>query len=234
MKRIISAVAVTALALLASGCVTVTPPISLKPEFWQQRQGTIGVVMQGVTPMDMYAAGQQGLLDVAISRGANSALIDTLRAADTPRLKQIPVNIEKQFAARGFTVKMLDKPVEIDKLPDFTGDATTHAKKDFRGLKQAGIDRILLINVPRAGIQRGYYGFIPLGGPSTTVTIVGQMVDLSTNQLLWNQTTAGSDPIPDPWDAPPEFENVVKAVTQTKERIAAEFERGLFAPPAAR
>lgn len=219
-----------ALTIFLGGCAT-APQIGLKQEFWQQKEAGIGIVLQQVPQMDMFSAGNQGILDIAISRGVNGAIIDKLRASDVPRLKQIPANIEKQLVNRGFNVKVLENSIDMDKLPDFKGDTSTHAKKDFRSLKQPGVDRLMVVTVRNVGIQRGYYGFIPLGAPTTIVNISGFLVDLNTNALLWNHAATGSDPIQDPWDAPPEFSNVIAAVTQTKDRVAASFERALFAPP---
>jgi hypothetical protein len=227
LKKLV-ALCASALMMFLAGCVSVAPQIGLKQEFWQQKEAGIAIVIQEVPQMDMFAAGGQGILDVAISRGVNGTMIDKLRATDVPRLKQIPANIEKQLAARGFSAKVLDKPIDMDKLPDFKGDTTTHAKKDFRGLKQPGVDRLLVVTVQRVGIQRAYYGFIPLGAPTTALNISGYMIDLNTNGYLWNHDANGSDPIADPWDTPPEFSNVIAAVSQTKERVASAFERALF------
>lgn len=231
MRRILAAMSVAAAVLLTSGCASVTPQMSVNSKFWQNRQSTIGIAQTTTPAATAHMEGQQGLLDVAINQGMASDLNKKLETVETTRANNIPSNFAKLLTDRGFSVKTLAAGFDDSKLPDFkkeSGSSGYFAAKDYRGLKSEGIERLLVVKVRRVGTARPYYGFIPLGGPSAVFDVSGQLVDLNTNELLWNNDSTSRTVVPDPWDQPPSFDNIVNAVRQEMEKGSTAFERRFF------
>lgn len=89
--------------------------------------------------------------------------------------------------ARGFRVVAIDEYIDLNLLPRFTPPASTHARKDYRGMSQAkGLDLLIVLNVQKYGT---YCGYLDQRNISTGVTaaITGEMVDMRTNRLLWRR-----------------------------------------------
>jgi uncharacterized protein (UPF0335 family) len=230
MKKIIFA---GLLALMLVGCASVQQPVSLNPSFWENRQQTVGVAMTTSTPPTATMLGQQGLLDIVINRGNAKSLIGFLEQMEIARLKTIVKEFSDQLAARGFNVKTIDEPIDISKLDKFSGQSgeTPFAKLDFRKLKTDDMDKLIVISVNRVGTVRNYYGFIPLDAPQADLSLTGQMVDLSNNQLLWYTVESKTMPIPEPWDQAPSFENVSGAVLANVDQGLESFQQSFFAGP---
>lgn len=234
MKRFFAALMMAGATLLTTGCATVTPQVAVGSKFWENRQGTIAISQAAIPAPAAFQEGSQGLLDVAINQGMASDLNKHLQTLSTARAAAIPDNFSRLLTDRGFSVKKLDKPVDESALPDFkqaSGTGGVYAKKDYRSLKSEGVDRLLVIQVKRSGTARPYYGFIPLAGPSVVFDVTGQLIDLSTNELLWNHDGTNRALVPDPWDQPPTFGNITASLTEQMEKGSAAFERTFFAEP---
>jgi len=78
------------------------------------------------------------------------------------------------------------------------------------------------------GTTRAYHGFLPLGAPSSYVAIVGQLVDLKTNKLLWYQTIESSEFAAGEWDEAPEYPNLMKAVSSSTDDAANRLRASFF------
>lgn len=230
MKKIISAAFV---ALMLVGCATVQKPVSLNPSFWENRQQTVGVAVTKSNPPDAMMLGQQGLLEYAINRGVAKSLIDFLEKMEIARLKTVTKEFAEQLTARGFKVQTIDEPIDVSKLDKFSGKSgeTSYATLDFRKLKTDNMDKLIVISVNRVGTVRNYYGFIPLDAPQADLSLTGQMVDLSDNQLLWYTVENKTMPIPEPWDQAPSFENVAGAVLANVDQGLESFQQSFFAGP---
>jgi len=221
------------LALMLVGCATVQQPVSLSPSFWENRQQTVGVAVTTSTPPTAMMLGQQGLLDIVVNRANAKSLIEFLEKMEIARLKTIAKEFSDQLTARGFNVKTIDEPIDVSKLEKFSGksEGTSFAQLDFRKLKTDDMDKLIVISVNRVGTVRNYYGFIPLDAPQADLSLTGQMVDLSNNQLLWYTVENKTMPIPEPWDQAPSFENVAGAVLANVDQGLESFQQSFFAGP---
>ena len=230
--RSLAGLGLAALTIFLTGCGTIQKPVALKPTFWEQRQAVVGIAVAPVGKPTAQMMGAQGLLDIAINTANAKAMVERMESTEFKRLAAIPANIGGHLKDRGFTVKVLEQPVDQAKLADFSG-GENFTRKDFRSLASQGIERLLLIEVVQYGTTRNYYGFLPLGAPSANMVLKGSLIDLKTNELLWYQTYTTTRPVSDPWDQTPEYPNVIGAVTANIDAGSVQIERALLAAPAA-
>lgn len=198
------------------GCATAPGPRPMQSDFWSQTGQSVVVALTQLPETAAHKVGAQGLLDIAI----NNAMADDLSNA----LKTITLDdsygqarseVVKRLQERGITSSFTEKMIDVASLPDFGGadKSGAYAAKDFRSLKEdLGADRLLLFTVIAVGTQRSYYGFVPTSRPVAVLSARGEMIDLHTNEVLWRDVTLNTAPIADPWDEPPEFQNVKAAV----------------------
>jgi len=225
-------IAVVGLLLLLSACATTSPTVPMKTEFWSQTDRSISVVIAKLPPTRAHRAGPQGLLDIAI----NETLADELGKA----LESITLNdsygqarseVVKRMQERGLKASFTDTIVDVDKLEIFQApdQSRVYAREDFRPLKATvGSDRLLVFRVTQVGTLRSYYGFVPISRPNAVLNARGEMIDLTTNEVLWRDTTSHTAATADPWDQPPEFTNVHAAVQKVIEDARREMVDKLF------
>lgn len=214
-KRI--AVAFIGAALLASACAP--SRITVKPEFWQDRQARIGVALTPRPDAGAHKVGAQGLLDMAINAGMASDLkahLQTLSIADFVAVRD---RFAQELARRGMNVVVLPDLVDPTKFPEWGEEPPKVENLYERNLAslraEQKLDAIVLLQVRRYGTIRSYYGFIPLSAPAGFFEAKGQMVDLRTNALLWQtQMTEqqASVPAEGDWDQPPSYPNLTAAL----------------------
>ena len=230
--------ALTGLVLaLLQGCATVQPNVALDSGFWNEKDKTVAVVVAKLPPADYMTTGQQGLLDVAINEGANSALNDHLQNLDISEFKAIGEYFTSILKDKGLNVTGLHVDFEVPELRQFHGKkdgGTVFGHRDYRMLKQrVDADQVLLIEVSRAGVVRPYYGFFPTGEPLANFVTEGRLVDLETNRILWRAHFETNLAIQKPWDEPPTFPNVTTAIYKSLEQAKVTLQNDFRIQPAA-
>lgn len=208
--------------LLVSGCATVQPPVPVAETFWAEKDKTVVVVVRKLPQADFITVGQQGLLDIAINEGANSALNDYLHALDLSEFLSIGEEFKILLEEQGMAVSEVKLDYPMPELRAFRGKNDgegIYARYDYRAMRnQLGADRLLLVSVSQAGISRAYYGFFATGEPMTTFVTNGLVVDLHSNRVLWRAHFDPKQNIQTPWDEPPVFPNVTSAFYKTLEQ----------------
>lgn len=211
------ALAVVGAALLGSACAP--SRITVKPEFWQDRQSRIGVALAPRAEAGAHKVGAQGLLDMAINAGMASELKAHLNTVDVSEFDRIRDRFAQELGKRGMNVVVLPLNVDPTKYPEWGEDPPKIENLYERNLAalrtEQKLDAIVLLQVRRYGTIRSYYGFIPLGAPAGFFEAKGQMIDLKTNALLWQtQTTEQQATVPavGEWDQPPSYPNLTAAL----------------------
>lgn len=214
---------VVVFALMVSACAA-TPQFAARPEFWSEKDRVIGVAIAKPPAAAAHKQGQQGLLDMAINAGMASDLDTHLSKYDTAQINELADRMVVYLKGKGYNAKRIAEPVDIETLPKFeakdSGGGKHYAVKDFSAMKTAhGVDKVVLLSINSIGTIRNYYGFVPLGAPQGISNLSGQVINLHSNSLEWNQ--AASQVVPNTeseWDMPPEYPGLTKAVNSAFEQ----------------
>jgi hypothetical protein len=203
--------------ILLAGCATLTPDIAVEKSFWQNKNQVVAVATTVIPKPSTHMAGSQGLLDVAINNAMAGELSNHLQTLDTSDINKLEDDIATYLSKKGFKVKRIPNQVNLDDFADFKKEKSGsehYAVKDFRQFKsQYGADKLVLISAVRLGTVRNYYGFIPTSSPTGLSHLRGQIINLDTNQLEWNQTVEQTVPFEgEEWDTPPNYPSLSKAV----------------------
>src|SRR5512133_3110232 len=204
-------------ALITSACAP--SRLTVKPEFWQDRQARIGVVLTRHPDAGAHKVGAQGLLDMAINAGMAADLKSHLQKVDVGEFDGIRERFAQELGSRGMNAVALPGYLDPSTYPERGEDAPQIENAYDRNLAalraEQKLDAVVLLQVRRYGTIRSYYGFIPLGAPQGFFEVKGQMVDLKTGALLWqtqipeNQATV---PASGEWDQPPDYPNLTAAL----------------------
>lgn len=187
--------------------------IALSENFWQEKPKIVIVHHKAPSP-SMTVSGEQGLLDMAITRVANDKIIKRLKQAD---LKWYP-NVSKQFSQR---LKERAIDTSVDPIP-------VDNKKSI--LIRAQGNKVLAIKLQTVGIRRVYsMGFIPGGSPQAYCILSGELLDPNNkSKPLWKSEIEIMQPIKEPWDQPGEFGNLMLALNEATTTAEAELLDSFF------
>jgi hypothetical protein len=192
-----------AAAAMLTGCAAqIQKPIDLDPQFWSEKEPTIGVAMTTMPASQLVLGGNQGLLDLAINKGINSKLsaqVATWKLQDTAT---IPDEIVAKLQAKGYKAKKIDDVIDLAQYKEAKFHEGFYAR-DLTPLQaKYGVDRLLLISYTASGAYRTYYSVIPTSVPTPQVGGIGVVVDLRDNHLLWYKPFAVTQPAQGEWDQP--------------------------------
>jgi hypothetical protein len=216
-QRLRIALAALGAALLASACAPAR--LTVKPEFWQDRQARIGVALAPHPEAGAHKVGAQGLLDMAINAGMASELQSHLKKVDVGEFDRIRERFVQELGKRGMNVVALPGFLDPSTYPARGEDAPQVENaydRDLAALRSGQkLDAVVLLQVRRYGTIRSYYGFIPLGAPQGFFEVKGQMVDLKTGAVVWQTQVPeiqATVPASGEWDQPPDYPNLTAAL----------------------
>jgi len=203
------------LALVFSGCAEQNIP--LDHSFWQQPHQKIAVAKAKETSVGFYPVGGQGLLDVAINEGVNHKLSVYLKHTNLSWFHALPTKIADQLKKqRGWKVRAVST-VNRDPLPNNEIRGKNPAKKDFRIFaKKFSSHRLLLLQMQQYGVQRRYYGFIPISEPTAICDLKGELIDLHNNQILWRYDSVAYGTIKGDWEKSPHHKVLLDALKEAR------------------
>jgi hypothetical protein len=211
------ALAALGAALFTSACAPTK--LTVKPEFWQDREARIGVALAPRPEAGAHKVGAQGLLDMAINAGMASDLKAHLRKVDMGEFDAIRDRFVEELQKRGMNVVALPGVIDPAAYPKRAEDAPqleNAYERDLAALRaEKKVDALILLQVRRYGTIRSYYGFIPLSAPQGFFEVRGQMVDLETGVLVWQSQIPEKQatvPAAGDWDQPPDYPNLTAAL----------------------
>ncbi|MFC6633813.1 hypothetical protein [Microbulbifer taiwanensis] len=192
------------------GCATPQVPVPLDQSFYTADKKTVGLMLEAPKAPGLALEGNIGLLDYAIIAAATSSLTDHIEGQDLGEFLAVAEELSQNLENEGFELVRLQVPEKAPKLAKFKDpdgkDTTYFAAKDHRTLAdQYQVDYLLKLTATRAGLARPYYGFIPTDAPRAVFNVHGEMIDMSSNQLLWYSDIAHSAYATGEWDEGPSF-----------------------------
>lgn len=216
-----------AAAVFLSGCVTPPPQaITLNHDNVAEKSGRIGVVMTPLPKVDTQFPGAGCLLCIAAANMAHTSLTahtQTLPNEDVTSLKNEMADLVRK---RGGTPIVIAEDLKLDELPDFTGQGVNIALKDHSGLKKRyDVDKLLVINITRIGIERNYSAYVPTGAPNGIFQGEAYLINLSSNTFEWLHRVRVLRAADGNWDEPPKFPGLTNAFFQALENGKDEFKK---------
>lgn len=207
-RRRYAAAAVFALSACASA-----PPIALDQSFWEKKSARVAVATAPLPQSEaMQTFGNAGLLDVALAQAQSASLSKNLESIDISRIDQLPERLASLLRAKGVYARVLPKRLNLEVFPE-VGAIEGYSGRDFASLaSREDVDHVLVVRVLGVGAVRGYYAFIPATEPSGRFHAIGELVDIKTRKLIWRRQIDVTRPVARPWDQPPDYPNLVKAM----------------------
>ena len=231
MPRLIKA-SLVSLSLLLFGCASTShPPIVLEKNFWTKKDQKIGIYVDMQTKPLFYMDGDVRLLDYAINAAATSTLSSYVEKLDDSEFNSVAQDLQTAAQSHGYTAEIISQKIDPSKLKDFkdpdSKDTTYFEEKNFSALKAAlGVDYLVFIKVNRVGVARPYKGFIPLADPKAILEASGELIDMSSNQLLWSSPIMESTAANGQWDEPPNYPGLTNSfyvsLAAAKQQIISE------------
>ncbi|WP_444929082.1 hypothetical protein ACJJIF_14695 [Microbulbifer sp. SSSA002] len=198
------------LLILLTGCVSPQVPVPLEQSFYNSDKKAVGLVLEVPEAPSLALEGNIGLLDYAIISAATAPISKHLETLDTKEFIAISGDLSQSLEGEGFSLiqlDTLDKDLKLAKFKDpDTKDTVYFARSDYRDFsKEHKVDYLLKLSAKRVGLARPYYGFIPTDSPRVVFEITGEMIDLSSNQLLWYSDVAQTAYAAGEWDEGPSY-----------------------------
>lgn len=217
MNARISALLASVVVLL-SGCVTpLQLPVPLQPQTLAAPSIRVGIVVAKLPVVDTHFPGASCLLCLAAASIANSQLTTHTKTLPYENFPQVKDELAALLTKKGVAVTLIDS-LDIAELPGFKGDAPNFARKDYTGLKaKYNIDKLLVVAVNLAGIERNYSAYIAVSDPKARLAGSGYMVNLNNNELDWYLPLNVVKASDGKWDEPPKFPGLTNAYFQTLE-----------------
>ncbi|HCA81990.1 MAG TPA: hypothetical protein DEP53_19850, partial [Bacteroidetes bacterium] len=204
----------------------------MKSEFWQAKDRKIGIAVAKSPVAATHQAGG-GLLDQAIAKAATGTLDAHLQSINSSNFDDIRQKFVDNLTARGFNVKLIEKPFDLEKLPNFVPKSSgDYHDRDLRMLAaDENVDALILLSIDRWGTTRKYYAMIPLESPKPFCVGKGELINLRTNALEWSvempEDEAKLD-VEGDWDKPPDFPNLTTALNKAVNRAKVYLENNFF------
>ncbi len=219
-----------------NGCVT---RVAMKSDFWNNRSAKIGVVLAPYPTGAAHKSGAQGVLDMAINAALSAEMKRYLQGVQPLEFNDIQHQFSAQLKSMGIEAKTLPEPIDLKAYQTFEGTGPGKMfKQDLRPLaSKENIDFIVILSITRFGTIRNYYGFVPTEKPRALCDVKGQMINLATNELVWQAATTeiqARTTVEGKWDQPPDYPNLTAslwtAVKKGKTFLFEEFFAQAVAP----
>jgi hypothetical protein len=190
-------------------------PVPLPEQIRDARGLTVGVALDRICPPEMRieglptgGAGPYGTVPGILGRhdrdrwygdarhpiplSDKRKLERYLREGDADVFREIQDRLVKELSAGGWNAVALKGRVKKDGLPRFEGHGSGYAERDYRGVAPGeGLDALIVIDCRWYGMHCHYIDYYHQGFTDAAARFQGQMIDLSTNRLLWRSPEVG-------------------------------------------
>lgn len=216
MKYKLKLLCLVSTLLLLTGCAK-TPNVSLSKNFWQNHKQKVNIASSkptsGPQTAALYQEGAEGILDYMVNGAITDKFQTYLKSYPMQTVTNIKWTFLKKLKARKISAKIYNKPINVSKLANYSGDKTKVAVKDYKPfVAKIGPNKLLVISVDRIGAERKYYGFIPLGAPKAVCDLTGKLINVKNNRVLWRYAADVSLAVSGKWDQPPKYPNFTKTL----------------------
>lgn len=218
-------VAVVAVVVLLSGCVTPPqPPVQLQPEKLDANAGRIGVVMAPLPKPDTQFPGAGCLLCIAAANAMHSTLTSYTQTLSNTDLAKLKDDVAALIRKKGGNATVIAEELKLDMLADAATPGPNVARKDHTPLKKRyDVDKLVVLNIALVGIERPYSAYVPTGDPKGVLVGQGYLVNLSNNTYEWHQNIRVIRAADGKWDEPPGYPGLTNAYFQAIESGMDEF-----------
>ena len=230
-----------------AGCAKKFVNVPVSEDFLQKKGSRIGLVWTSIINNDYpegpeytakhYLLGQQGLLDIAVSRSFSDKISTALQKIKTNQLMKIFYFdvFTRAFEDQGFIVKSKTDPycfkkyrmgsnkycdnpltlktVELSTVTDSAFEMPLADRiYDFGPvISELGVDYVLAITLHRQGTGRSYYAIVPTSPPQGTTILAAYLIEGNTQKIISKHITSIVEPVIGEWDTPPDYENLMAA-----------------------
>lgn len=189
------------------------PNIPVDNTIWQNKHDKIAVALAELPTPTLYKTGNQGLIDVVINDQVSRQFQMHLHHYPLNNFINLKAEFMNRLRAQGLEAVSYDKAMADNQLNYSNKDTNQYAVRNFEPYaNHIGTNKLLLLSISQVGATRKYYGFIPLGAPSAFCSAEGQLIDLTTNRILWRQTVVASLHVMGHWHQPPNYPDFDKAL----------------------
>lgn len=204
--------------LLAACAAPKQAAVPMSAAVLMAKPARIGVAMSTMPKVDTHFPGASCLLCKAAASVANTGLTAHAQTLPTDDLLPIKEEMAALLRKKGHEVIVIAEAINIDALPDRKDKLPNGAKKDFSALgQQYKLDKLLVIHIAKAGINRTYNSYIPSGDPQGMVSGAGYLVNLNDHGYDWYRTVRQLKSAAGNWDEGPDYPGLSNAYFQAVE-----------------
>jgi hypothetical protein len=213
------------LSVFITGCSTLPPVQQLsldKGSIQSQKKSIkIGIISREVSEASVALPGADCLLCIAFASAANSSLSSHFKtlSSDLPDLDNMLLSILKK---QNLNVSLISENFDFDQAAkiDVTKEQHLAARRDFRPLaKQHNLTHIIVFDIKGHGAVRNYSSYIATSPPYASVRGNVYMIDINTNQYVWNKNIDQRLNAQGQWDVPPTYPKLTNAYYSVIETV---------------
>jgi hypothetical protein len=206
---------IATLGAFLTGCSTQRENMRVNHTCFDAPSSVVIARIEGFEKAGYHKAGQQGLLDSAIISAVSSTMIDKIESIDTkPLLEKGYYNpFDKFFSQKGYKVVKEYTPLSKKDLKDHEKNEKGFSLYDLRNLAtKYHVEYALLLEPHQFGVEREYYGFIPLRAPKGSARFTVSFIRLRDGALMAHYNAVALKNVIGEWDAPPAYEALTASI----------------------
>lgn len=206
---------IAALGAFLTGCSTHRENMRVNHTCFDAPSSVVIARIEGFEQAGYFKAGEYGLVDLAIISAVASTMIDKIESINTkPLLEKGYYNpFDKFFSHKGYKVVKEYTPLSKKDLKDHEKNEKEFSLYDLRNLAtKYHVEYALILEPHRFGVERLYYGFIPLGAPKGVARFTVSFIRLRDGALMAHYNAEALKNVIGEWDAPPAYKALTSSI----------------------